>query len=120
MSFLQCLDFFNTKINLNYSNSKEIKSPFGGLVSLVCLISLGIFFIDFGINFFDRSNPNFLQVKENSQNFSKVVVNNKNFYLVFSLEDMKANSVRDSGLFWIEAEYFLYEKNSEGNWEIKV
>jgi hypothetical protein len=114
---MESLDFLGGKICF-YSNRQEtIKSNFGGIISSICIILLGLLIAGFGQDFFKRTNPQIIQSTITSDEYPEFVVNNKNFSIAFRIEDDSGKLFDRTDLFYAEFIYYINQKNAKGTWE---
>ena len=110
------LDFFGGPINIYHNGKTKLTSSFGGLISLLILIMLGVLFYGFGQDFFLRKNPAFMKstISPHSYPFHKLT--NKNLSLVFRLEDVNGSAVNMSDQWYhqiVNKKYINDKKTKE-------
>lgn len=114
---MESLDFLGGKMCFYTNNQETIKSKFGGLVSSVCVIVLGLLVAGFGQDFFKRTNPQIVQSTISSKEYQEFIINNKNFSVAFRLEDDNGLTIDRPDLFYVEFRYYINQKNEDGSWE---
>jgi hypothetical protein len=115
-NMLYLVDFFSRDLNFSINSHLKYKTKFGGLISLINIVILGLLIYKFGEDFFLRTNPKYLQQTIYPARYENYTITNKNFSFAFRIEDLNAIQVDRDDLIYIDFVYLHYEiKNGEWN-----
>lgn len=113
------LDLLGSRVHLRYNMSTKVKTSFGGIISTFTAIILGTLLYGFGQDFFKRTNPTFIPRTISPATYPFWNITNQNFSYAFTLEDTDGIPQKDRSLFYWSFRYERYQKNEQGDWEIK-
>lgn len=104
--------------NLTFHSNKQetIKTKFGGFISAVTIIFLGLLIAGFGQDFFKRTNPILVQSTLSNKQYPEYIINNKNFSFAFRLEDDDGVAINRPELFYTKVSYINTEKDDKGTY----
>jgi hypothetical protein len=116
---MEKLDLLGGNLSFYTYNNETIKSKFGGCISLLTIIILGLLIGAFGQDFFKRTNPILVQSTLSPLDYPNHIINNKNFSFAFRLEDDNGLVVDSPEYFYIKVTYSNSEKDEKGSWVTK-
>lgn len=94
ISLIKLCDFLGPELKFRINNQENFKTVFGGLLSLIYLILLSIFFFIFGKDFFLRKNPKVItQYITPVSKYSSKAFSSKNFSMAFKLVKGRSETV---------------------------
>lgn len=114
---MEKLDFLGGKLTFYTDKKSTSQTKFGGFISVLVIIILGLLIFAFGQDFFKRTNPSVVQSTVFDQKYPEYIVNNGNFSIAFALEDDGGNVINRPDLFNIRFSYFSYDIGSDNKWE---
>lgn len=115
-------DVLGKRINFYYDDQETVTSGFGGFISTLIIIFLSLLIASFGQDFFKRTNPYMFSSIKSPEDYTKFVINNKNFSFAFQLGEfiLNHNHTEDTTLFYPVVEYYYYQKNEKLEFEYTV
>ena len=102
--YINELDIFGLKIQLNYKRNETHKTVFGGFLTIIlyCLFGIAIYY--FGKELYEKKEPTTIYNEEFIENPKSFFINNRTFPFSIGLED--GNTSRhyiDEQIFTLEA-----------------
>jgi hypothetical protein len=110
MRILQAIDVFGVAYNFNLNNTQTYKSPFGGVMSLICLVILAIFMYFFGIDFYYKKNPKVIGSTVFNKDYYTISLNSSQGILAWKIEDHYTNMPNFTGILFPR---IIYQKFAE-------
>ena len=100
---MEKFDFLGQPINLYHKNSDTLKTSFGGVMTILSFIIMGLVIFAFGQDFFNRTNPKVIFSTETLDEYELHQINNRNFSIAFRIENAFGNIYNDDrNIFVIE------------------
>ena len=116
-------DMYGKEINFTYKGDQTYNTFVGGLTSISIFVMSFIYaYLLFNImisNSNSAKSTNKL-VKNLGKNDTRLVLNETNFSIAFSLDDRGSNLLSDQSLLTIELLQYVWEKNSEGVYQVQT
>ena len=111
---LKFIDLYGKTSQFTIFRKDVHKTEFGGLLSLLSIISMIFSIISFGKNFYQRKNPNYIYQRVTTKDYTNYIIDNTNFFINIIIADDFDNLFNDSEYFEIEASYRSYVRNEIG------
>ncbi len=113
MKILQAFDVLGVVYNLNLNESQSYKSPFGGIMSIFCLIMLTVFMYFFGRNFYYKKNPKVIGSTLYNKDYYTIPLNSSQGILALKIEDYYTNMPNFTGVLYPRIVYKKFAENPE-------
>jgi hypothetical protein len=115
MKILQAFDVFGVVYNFNLNESQSYKSPFGGVMSIFCLVMLTVFMYFFGIDFYYKKNPKVIGSTVYNKDYYTIPLNSSQGILAWKIEDHYTNMPNFTGVLYPRIVYKNLLKTQKQN-----
>lgn len=111
------LDFLSPHILLFHNNNDRIKKGFGGLVSVILVLLVGLLIAAFGRDFFKRENPSLTKSTLNDGDYKFHEINTS-LPIFYRLEhtDNKNNFWQNDRIVYFRPWYTVYKRENGSDW----
>lgn len=116
-NIIKRIDTIGINIWFNFQGQFNIKSIFGGLLSIVFVAITASLFLGFGIDLYQRKNPK-TSFNTMITDYEEVPTSNSKFTLAFRLEDTFGQFFNKSDIAYIQVYYFKFIQSSIGEWSL--
>ena len=105
-------DFYGTTSQFSFLQKSQHKTNFGGIMSILSLISIILSSIYFGKNFYQRTNPNLIYQRLFEKNQTNFIINNSNIYLAIQIRDDNDKILNITQYFNLQAKYEMWSRSN--------
>ena len=109
MKFLEMLDFYGKKINLNIKGEESYNTLFGGIISLLIWIGTLSLLWYFGQELWLRQEPKYFSRITYTDNTPWISLNESDFYFLFQVKDNKGRTIDNPRYFTFYAQYLYFQ-----------
>jgi len=111
--FLKICDFYGTKFHWYIGYKPKFYSFYGGLFSILFLVSWIIVFIIFGLENFKRSHPIINTSTIPSNGYKNIKFGKQKLYLPWRIVDYEEKPITHKGILYPKIYYFINKYNNE-------
>ena len=116
VSFISLIDIFGTAFQFTTFKKEKFKTTLGGILTALCILTIGIFASLFGKDFFFRENPKILQQLVYPANYSDpLILNQQNMPIIWRFDDNDNNPVNFTGILYPKLTHYTYVNNASGS-----
>ena len=102
---------FGSRFHFKVFGKHKSMSCFGGLMTLITLVILAIFFYLFGQDFFYKKNPQVIQSGYLPQNYSTINLTEEKIIIPWRIEDVSSIPVDPTGILYPRIYYYTSERD---------
>ena len=113
--YITNFDIYGTNLDFTLFNSREYKTHIGGFFTLTTLALFFLCFYYFGGDFYNRTNPHYLNQKITLKDYPLYNLNSDDLFLAIRLEDYNGNYFNSSGYVDINYTFYNLLADSSGN-----
>jgi hypothetical protein len=116
MSLLSYFDCFSTSFNFTILNQDKYKTNFGGIMTILCGVTILVFAYLFGQDFLYKKNPRILQQTVFPDQYNPPFkMTRENFVIPWRLTDGLLKPIDKDLLFYYKKKHYSFINNSTGN-----
>ena len=118
--FQKCLtsiDIYGTNLDFTLFSSREYNTSCGGFLTMITLVLFFLCFYYFGQDFYNRTNPHYLNQKITMKNYPVYTLNSDDLFIAVRLEDNNGNYFNNSKYLDIEYNLINVWTDSSGNFQ---
>ena len=104
------IDIIGSKFHFYQGKTPKRKTIFGGLLTIILIISIIILIITFGNNFFTRKNPSVTLSIENDLKYEFIDLKEEKIFFAFRIEDYDGNYINESDILFFKIYYYTTEE----------
>ena len=112
LDLFKVCDLYGKTFQFTVFKKELYKTEFGGLLSILSILSIMCSIIYFGKDFFYRQNPNYIYQASTLPSYPIVNIDNSNFYLSLSIQDFNANILNLSEYIDIQVYHGVFLNNT--------
>ena len=99
-----------SKFHFYQGKTPKRKTVFGGLLTIILIISIIILIIAFGNNFFTRKNPSVTISIENDLKYEFIDLKKEKIFFAFRIENYDGNYINESNILYFRIYYYATEE----------